>query len=235
MKVYIFGAGASLHAGYPLTRDLGPRLVEWAAQKPDTNGYWIEPDLPDRLPSILTDIEFAMQELESLPPPQRGTIAQGIRNVLCDYFDSIRVGPARLYEAFSSEVLQPSDVVLTFNYDVSLEREMRLAGLWDVNDGYDFDLGISRIKSGTTTLKLHGSTSWIDKMPSLGFSAVGPEGVLGFRPVLFPPEFAFLGYDGLRDPLLPAGQAVGTDRSGSMILPSPNKNFGIRQGFWDHL
>jgi len=235
MKVFIFGAGASLHAGYPLTRDLGPKLLEWGAQKPETNGYWIEPDLPDRLPSILTDIERAMQELENLTAPQRGTIAQGIRNVLCDYFDSIRVGPALYYEAFGREVVRSSDVILTFNYDVSFEREMRRAGMWDVNDGYDFRIGISESKSATRILKLHGSTSWIDKMPS-GSGAVGPEGMHGVRPVLFLPEFTFLEYDdSVRDPWLPPNATVPTDRSGSMILPTPNKTFNVRPEFWKHL
>lgn len=236
MRVFIFGAGASHHAGYPLTTDLGPALVGWAAQDPDHNGFWIRPDLLERLPSILSDIEAAMQELEDSHWKDRGSIEAGIRNVLCEYFDSIRAGLAVRYEAFSREVVQPSDVILTFNYDVSLEREMRRAGLWDVNDGYDFHIGISQTKSATKVLKLHGSTSWIDKLPGLGFSGGRPEGMLGLRPVLFPPEFTFLGYDqSVRDPLLPRDQSVGSDRSGSMVLPTPNKNFNVRPEFWKHL
>jgi hypothetical protein len=34
MRVYILGAGASAHAGYPLTGDLGATLIEWADKNP---------------------------------------------------------------------------------------------------------------------------------------------------------------------------------------------------------
>jgi hypothetical protein len=223
--------------GTPLTRDLGPRLVEWAAAHPDTGHlFWVNPNLPERLPSILIDMEVAMKDLEDSSWPDRGSIQGGLRNVLCHWFDSIRDSPAAFYAGFCSEVVQPNDVILTFNYDVSLEREMRRVGLWDANDGYDFHLGISQTKSATKILKLHGSTSWIDKMPGPGFGgAVGAEGMHGVRPVLFPPEFTFLEYDvSVRDPL-PPDATVATDRSGSMILPIPNKSLNVRPEFWKHL
>jgi len=34
MRAYVLGAGASTHAGHPLTCDLGARLIRWAEHNP---------------------------------------------------------------------------------------------------------------------------------------------------------------------------------------------------------
>ena len=236
MRAFVFGAGASLHVGYPLARDLGRKLIDWAASNPRPDYlHWIDPnELPGILPS-LDDFEGIITELENptprgavskIPRWKRGSILAGFRNVLCDLFDSKRVNDALLYRQFATEIIQPGDVVITFNYDVSLERELRRAGKWEISKGYGFDLRLASLPpSATELLKLHGSTNWIDLLfgGTVGISVVGTD-ALGMRPVILAQEFEFLEYPQIRDPLFNGG---GVDRSGSMILPGRQKRFYV--------
>ncbi len=50
----------------------------------------------------------------------------------------IHVNPAIAYARFSDTIVRTGDVILTFNYDDSLERELRRASKWDVAQGYGF-------------------------------------------------------------------------------------------------
>ncbi len=243
MRVFVLGAGASLHVEYPLTNDLGPKLARWAADNPPpwNYKYWPDPEGQEEY-GPLDDIEGFVTRMEQSEKPER--ILGGLREAICGFFDSIRTNNASHYQRFASEVIQRGDVVVTFNYDVSLDRELRKAGKWEINDGYGFDLGIPNMpKSGMTLLKLHGSTNWIDS----SFGGIGPGPLsVGFgwdpmcpRPVLLPKEFEFLGYQGMTDPK-PVG---GVTRIGSMILPSRSKQFYVstsinpreRESFWSTL
>ena len=244
VRVFILGAGASLHVGYPVTRDLGPKLARWAADNPPTWNYRYWPD-PEGLKEFgpLNDLEDFVTGIE-LSQGRPGPILGGLREAICHFFDSIRMNSAGLYRQFAREVIQDGDVIITFNYDVSLERELRRAGKWEINDGYGFDLGIRNVpKSPTTLLKLHGSTNWIDTffggMRAGTFSQGYGWDSMGLRPVVPPREFEFLGYQGVTDPK-PIG---GVTRSGSMVLMSRNKRFYVstsinpreRGSFWSAL
>jgi hypothetical protein len=203
--------------------------------------YWPVPDKLKKYGS-LDDIEEIVTRLEA--SEGTGTLLAGLREAVCALFDSIRTNNASLYQRLASEVIQDGDVVITFNYDVSLDRELRKAGKWEISNGYGFDLGISDMpKSGTKLLKLHGSTNWMDS--SFGGIGAGTFSQ-GFgwnpmcsRPVLLPREFGFLGYEGVTDPE-PVG---GVTRSGSMVLMSRNKRFYVstsinpreREPFWSTL
>jgi hypothetical protein len=243
MRVYVLGAGASLHVGYPLTRDLGPRLLKWIGQNPGPENYpfWPDPQELLKLGSI-DDIEDFVTKLEDSPKP--GYMLAGLREALCNYFDSIRCGPAALYECLAREVVQEGDALVTFNYDVSLERELKRAGKWEIANGYGFDLGIGEMRtSPNKVLKLHGSTNWMDSL--FGGVRGGMTSGFGFeshgvRPVILPQEFDFLGYRAVRDPQFNGG---GAGRAGSMVLPTLNKQFYVstssnpreREAFWSSL
>jgi hypothetical protein len=233
-----------VHVGYPLIKDLGPKLIRWAADNPAPRNYPYWPD-PDELKKYgpLDDIEEIVTRLER--SERTGSILAGLREAVCAFFDSIRTNNASLYRQFASEVIQDGDVVITFNYDVSLDRELRKAKRWEISDGYGFDLEIPNMpKSGTTLLKLHGSTNWMDSLfagarPGKSSQGFGWDS-RGLRPVVLPREFEFLGYEGVTDPKFSGG---GVDRSGSMILPSRNKRFYVstsinpreREAFWSAL
>jgi hypothetical protein len=227
MRTFVLGAGASLHVGYPLIKDLGPKLVEWVANNPPPLNYPYWPD-PEELKKYgpLDDIEEIVTTLEGSETP--GTILAGLREAVCVFFDSIRTNNASLYRQLASEVVQNGDVVITFNYDVSLDRELREAGKWEISNGYGFDLETPDIQSSATTLlKLHGSTNWMDSIFAGlrgGQTQQGGGDSLGTRPVILPREFEFLGYAGAHDPRFTGGGMI---RSGSMVLPGRRKQFYV--------
>ena len=45
MRTFVLGAGASLHVGYPLVKELGPKLVDFISQNPGLRNYPFWPDL----------------------------------------------------------------------------------------------------------------------------------------------------------------------------------------------
>ena len=69
-----------------------------------------------------------------------------------------------------AEKLEPGDVVITFNYDATLERVLLDQGMWSFRDGYGFELVFQTSrhdrtlvplqKSRTRILHLHGATGW---------------------------------------------------------------------------
>ena len=96
------------------------------------------------------------------------------------------------------------DVILTFNYDVSLERELTKFAKWDIRTGYGFPVAGNGGQSLVTLLKLHGSTNWT-WLPADGSSNPGSSGAISIPllhscPSIAPEEFCFLGYASLQDP-----------------------------------
>jgi hypothetical protein len=190
----------------------------------------------------LDDIEELVSGVEKLSKP--GPILEGLRNAISGYFDSVRANDAALYRQLAQAVVQPADVLISFNYDVSLDRELRRAEKWNPGTGYGFDVGVKGLPpSATTLLKLHGSTNWMDLLfDGLrgGQTSVGGGDAHGPRPVLLPQEFEFLECPGITDPRFSGG---GMTRNGSMILPSRDKRFyvstssnpGERKDFWSLL
>jgi hypothetical protein len=257
-RTYVFGAGASKHAGYPLASELSGALVNYArlSVEPDCEwGHWLSRDQLQSLLSPVKDFEALITELEEAPPrpcwkkvtvyPK--VILAGLTSALCNYFDSIRHQEAPLYCRFARQIVNRDEIISSFNYDTALERELRLAGNWEMSDGYGFSvylyssLGLPTIpESPVQVLKLHGSTNWIDLVCS------GIEGhhkivnFLGPRPVILPQEVEYLDYLGYRDSEFNGGS---TERSGSLILPSLQKRYftptsidpSERRPFWTAL
>jgi len=140
----------------------------------------------------------------------RSLIANGQRpaagEAIREWFLEIRRDERRgAYADFAEDIVQPGDCVLTFNYDVSLDRRLKEAGKWHVGDGYGFTVEGLAANSPTRLLKLHGSTNWLalmDGLPRRGAAQVlsvfaSPRPAIGTR------ELDFLGYAGHRDPIFP--------------------------------
>lgn len=126
-------------------------------------------------------------------------------------------------------MIQPDDVIITFNYDDSLERELRLRRKWDIARGYGFPLGSINHPTPVLVLKLHGSMNWIGEL--FGGVTRGPSVVssnpLGEYPVIHQADLEYLGY---------AREFAGRTYSGggvvlTMILPGRNKEFLFRSSF----
>ncbi len=237
MRLFILGAGASMHAGYPLLRELGPRLLDRIEQRDRVNLPVLSGvhgrELRRLCPSF-DDLELVMTNLRDgtttgplakVSSDFRRVTFEGLVLEIYEYFDAICGGTkAELYEKFAADVVRPGDVIITFNYDVSLERELRRVGKWQVSDGYGFKVEISGLDhSLVTVLKLHGSTSWIDIVNgghSSYFSV--PPLVLGARPWISPKGMASLGYpDGMKDPEYRGGGST----SYRSFIPPIHKKF----------
>jgi hypothetical protein len=265
MTAYIFGAGASLTAGYPLASKMLHGLSDWL-DGCDESIHWVGPwrnrivqvretfgsldDFEDILgkletfgkvrvkPATVTSyhqnvndlMHDCMERFRSVDCQNGEELAEGFypQNLRSDLISAYReffyqteerrVG-TNAYDSFATHRLAPESVVITLNYDVALERALRNAGKWDIGDGYGFTAFPNRTPSPTKVYKLHGSVNWFqepvrDEPP----------------PLMFPRDFAILGYDALVDPRIGSG-GIGVNNSGTFILPDPNKRF-YWQRFW---
>jgi hypothetical protein len=245
MRVFVLGAGASHDAGYPLAREMGHCLAGWIKSLPSENQHHGYLEQIVGVYGGLDDFESILADLMTCSPGSRaatlGTdrpyLLSDLQEAIRDYFDEIRPKLAPGYDKLA-HILRRGDVVITFNYDLGLERALRAAKLWDIKTGYGFSID-GQEPSPVEVLKLHGSTNW----RALLFggrtrgSFVGNAAPLGNRPVLFfRPDIEYLGYSDFADPL-----CAGLDRAASlpeMILPALPKQFGhdsAWKAFWDDL
>jgi hypothetical protein len=254
MTTYVFGAGASVHAGYPLARNLGTSLREWLARNKLPNPAWADCiNELHRLYGELQNFEQILTDLMECPSgspvshlkkSERSFFLQAMEVCIPEFFNDVRRGPTLLYERLVREKIRPGDVVVTFNYDVAIERELKRAGLWEISDGYGFLVETAELPpSQVAVLKLHGSTNWLD-VPFEGMTGTsqfnGPP--LGDRPrIRGPREFEALGYPpGVTDFRWPTSGPFGGQPA--VILPGLKKTFfkqssygKEREEFWDSL
>ncbi|HVC00464.1 MAG TPA: hypothetical protein VNJ12_14185 [Candidatus Dormibacteraeota bacterium] len=255
MTTYVLGAGASLHAGYPLASQLGSALFDWAVhKKPPGDWYRDCIELAHETYRGLGDLERILTDLDDCPPgspgailsaSQRGNIRQSLLVSISEFFRALRQSPSPLYDRFAYERVRAGDVIVSFNYDLACERALRNAGLWEIDDGYGFRLGLNSIPhSVVRVLKLHGSINWWGTIFNgmTGFFQGGPN-AFPFRPViLFPDDFEFLCYPrGFSDPLCPSGNSK-LAALPALIVPTRHKRFYTQtsagrewEGFWDHI
>jgi hypothetical protein len=262
MTTYVLGAGASRNAGYPLARTMASELLQWmkipahdqdsyAARYPATAQFMEETFAPiGDVEDLVTAIHERIDAFENGTREQRakrtlianeyGVFKQAVRA----WFGEIQHGVALAspaYRDFARDIIVPGDCIITFNYDVSLDRELRLAGKLEIGDGYGFPIESLPGKSPTKMLKLHGSTSWLALLfggMTSGFSMGQLGNTLGSRPVIARNELSFLGYAGAVDPMFARGGAA----LPVMIFPARSKEFyfapntGIEYTeFWDDL
>lgn len=150
MTIYVFGAGASRHAGYPLASQMATELFAWMRKFPADSKYphvaekLLEHFGPDRdIEDVITDLqESVIKNLEDrLEYHQLQQCRTQLSFAIGEWFREIHASPAPGCAAFANGIVRRGDVVVTFNYDDSLERELRLAGKWDVRRGYGFPVG----------------------------------------------------------------------------------------------
>jgi hypothetical protein len=261
MRTFVFGAGASVHAGYPLAFDLWRCMEQWVRATPTAdflhavNVMTAEFDLNKSFELVLTDLDNRIDSI--LGKPRRtwdeceekaklvDILRPTVKAMIPAYFDSLRFKPAEWYRRFANDVLTAGDAVITFNYDLALDRELREAGKWSIGNGYGFRIGdiddASSSDSPCKLFKLHGSTHWLGELfeGRRGFGQVNPlAGSLGERPIIEPAAFEFLGYGNASDPQGDNGHG----RIPSLIMPTANKKFFVEttdfrewESFWDDL
>jgi hypothetical protein len=208
-------------------------LYAWVKANVPSNDFWrgcIEElheaygGLGD-IESILTDLDECLENSPAEKLGSRGNVRGAVRFFIPVMFKGLRDKQAVLYERLAAEHVQAGDVVLTFNYDLALERELRKCSLWEINDGYGFSLGLEAPRSGVKILKLHGSANWWGPLfgGMTGFFQVG-NSVFPERPVLMDPtDFSFLQFSGMRDP-----ESLRIGRGGAVpaiVMPTRRKQF----------
>jgi len=251
--VYILGAGASRDAGYPMASQMGKALFAYMLK---SENAWIRAsaefliDTFGNVPNIedlITEIQSEVENLKDAHSPEDRAQRTRIANrrgflgaALRDWFREIHSCPAPSYATFAQKIAKPGDVVVTFNYDDSLERELRRSGRWDVSRGYGFPLGTKELVSDVLVLKLHGSVNWLVSLFSGatgGAFLVDPPSSMGNHPVIHRADLEFLGYESFSGHTYQSGGAFPC-----LILPGRTKeffydtSFGHEFGdFWDHL
>jgi len=255
---YVLGAGASSDMGYPFAKSMGSGLFAWMAQHTSSGPY----DFRSAAESLRTtfeqvdDIEDLLARIDESISEATGTTLQrrcvasqlanhdkpALVEAIRGWFDEVRQGASESYGLFGRHLVQPGDCIISFNYDVSLERELRLTGVWNLGDGYGFAIEGFEDHSPVRLLKLHGSINWLASMfggVKHGPIALGSGGVFGRRPVLANSELIFLGYSNVSDSLFPRD---GTPALRPLILPTRCKKFYFDtnlgcewEEFWDFL
>jgi hypothetical protein len=245
MTVYVLGAGASKHAGYPLARSMGKDLLAW--MRAQTTGLiWHYPAVADQIEETFSqfeDLDDLFEQMEVLVHNyENGTDKERMvrtlvanqqrpaaREAVREWFLEIRRNEQHgAYTDFARHIVQPGDCIVTFDYDVSLDRRLKEAGKWDVGDGYGFTVGGLPANSPTRLLKPHGSTNWLALMDGLPRSGAAQVSCVfaSPRPAIGTRELDFLGYSGQRDPIFPGGQPA----LPAMII-GRNKRFSFDTGF----
>lgn len=139
------------------------------------------------------------------------------------WFRETRSHPARDYAIFADKIIRPGDVIITFNYDDSLERELKRAGKWDISQGYGFPLSSMKNLSAVLMLKLHGSMNWLVSIlggATGGAFIVNPVSSLGSHPVVHRADLEFLSYEKFSGHTYESGGAFPC-----LILPGRTKEF----------
>jgi hypothetical protein len=236
MTTYVFGAGASCDAGYPLAAEMGKKLLAFMESSSDfqirASGEFLRKRFGEssNIEDLITELQRQVEVLAGSTNPQNDAqrtrlgMARGwLGEALKQWFTQIRSNPAPGYKIFAERIVCPGDTIITFNYDDSLEREMRRRNGWDIVQGYGFQLGEPQRVSETTILKLHGSINWLVSIlggASGGEFLIDPFSSLGESPVIHEADLHFLGYDDFQGNTYRSGGAFPC-----LILPGRSKEF----------
>jgi hypothetical protein len=252
---YVLGAGASRHAGYPLATEMAEGLMMNMLNSEDTLGrpyaeYLIQRfGRPSNIEDLISEIQASLDALGASGPVQDktkysrlGTRLGYLSTSLREWFHLLHARPADAYAEFADRIVRPGDVVISFNYDDSCDKQLRRARKWDVSQGYGFQLGPAEQSTDVLLLKLHGSINWLVSVfgGARGGSvlALAPGALsLGGYPFITRPDLNFLGYGEFSGRVFEGGGAFPC-----LILPGRKKEFfydtslGQEFGeFWDDL
>jgi hypothetical protein len=222
---------------------MGRELLQWMKQPRAQvyydypgNAEYLEKRFGDDIEALMKGIQKALRNHERdfamMVNFFKPSLIQGMR----EWFAEIhQQNHALAYEVFASEIVRPGDCVITFNYDISLDYQLRRASKWAVGDGYGFRIEGLPKNSPVTLLKLHGSINWLAVL----FGGMTGGGAFGSRPVIPDDGLSAIGYEGVIDPSWPRD---GISAVPPMILPTNRKQFyfatnmGREWGsFWNRL
>ncbi len=247
--IFVFGAGASIHAGYPLASKMGGELLQFMLKYPhdwfQASGRTLVEEFGEspNMEDLISDIETRIDALEKTVSYEERLLRSNLvygrshaAHCLRAWFQVLHKNSARLYAELADRLVKPGDTVITFNYDDSLDRELKRAGKWDLSHGYGFPLGDANTNSPVRVLKLHGSINWMLSIfggLTSGPSFVSPSGsgALGEYPVIAETDTKYLGYSEFSGRVFTGG-GVSME---SLILPGRCKQFFVETSFGKEL
>ena len=172
-RVFILGAGVSKHCGYPLTNDLLKEITIKANDK-DTHiiynilrylypnfdsRYMIYPNIEEVLSLVETSIELSskvpLTQYNFYPANALETRKRILKNISTYFFKKLEQinNKSSIYEF--AKFLNSDDVVISFNWDLNLEKALKY---WKKRYSYDIE-----DKNRITILKPHGSINWFKR------------------------------------------------------------------------
>ena len=166
---YVFGAGASRHAGYPFANSMGSDLLQWMKTPREQmyfdypgNAVYLEQRFGNDIEALMRGIQKVIRNRERdftmMANFYKPSLVEAIRELFKEIHQRDQ-GDA--YAIFASRIVKPDDCVISFNYDVSLDSHLCKAGKWSAGDGYGFSLEGLPQDSQVKLLKLHGSINWL--------------------------------------------------------------------------
>jgi len=236
MRVFVLGAGASIHAGYPLAAEMGNRLAAWINTLPSEHPYRYylkrvvdSYETLDNFEAILADLMTCAPDSPAAAlKAERSLLLPNLQEAVREHFNWICSVPAPLYDGLA-RLLRPHDTIITFNYDLGIERALRATRLWHIETGYGFPIVNAERPQSVKVLKLHGSTNWrrlyFGGLTGPSFAVNGNS--LGDRPVLS--DLEYLDYPDSVDPLCPRLRTAPS--SPAMIMPALPKHFYVETSF----
>jgi hypothetical protein len=247
---YILGAGASVHAGYPLASEMGRGLLNWMKASKEQvyfdypyNANYLESCFGDNIENIVNGIQRSLRRREADFTMMVNFYEPSLRQAIREWFTEIhQQHTAESYEKFATRIVRSGDCVITMNYDLSLDACLKATGKWTLGDGYGFQIESFPLDSPVRLLKLHGSVNWLAVLfagMTGGPFELPSTGPLGRRPAIPDDGLWELGYEGNVDPLWPRTGAAAVP---PMIMPTKLKRFyfGTNLGrewsaFWNRL
>ena len=238
MNIFVFGAGASAPAGFPLGKDLTRLVKQWLPSEKLHLPVWEELERTGTFrPAEDFELNLTRLDLEIATHRRQGTratvtadgqkhdlaefrawvLSEAIRNPLETHLEEVLKTPDR-FEYFRRLIrkhVRSGDSFISFNYDCLLEAVLRQEGLWRLGDGYGVDLRPLYPELGgepaspCTVFKLHGSAGW--------FFAVMKDHLL----IDLATSSRLIGYPEMKRTTLPRGEGV----VNGQILPSFVKGF----------
>lgn len=206
-KIYIFGAGSSVHAGGPLNKN----WIEQIKNDPDNiNDYATAisflNSLPgfDNLEALLSLIDLSIIEQHNyLPVSASLSYLESIRKqIICCIVNVAKKLNKKakidsvIKNFFNKTKLQEGDTVINFNYDLLVDNALFKTGLWNPykgikNNTCGYGFGISSLAclketealGAITTsqidyLKLHGSINWLNNtVTDIDWNLFDPAGI----------------------------------------------------------
>ena len=136
---YVIGAGASHHAKYPLASEMGQGVIDFMRGMEEpfpqqarclAERFGNQPNIEEMITELEPLIQAGQSTADSLDPYRLhpcnpGNLRGWLGFALREWFRQIHRGTADAYAGFAETIAQPGDMMITFNYDDSLERELK--------------------------------------------------------------------------------------------------------------